>query len=149
MQSPDRRSKPKRWEINAISFIFLYSIANSILYQWPLYSRAVSSIEVFDVGGFFSIATLFVLQLTISLTVLLVFSLVSQRLTKALCILLFFGNSIAVYFITSYGVILDSTMMGNIYNTKFSETFEFVNPKLMLYAFFWGSFPVYLYLGLV
>ncbi|MBR5217529.1 MAG: DUF1705 domain-containing protein, partial [Oscillospiraceae bacterium] len=34
---------------------------------------------------------------------------------------LFVGNGVTLYFINSYNVIIDRSMMGNVFNTRFSE----------------------------
>lgn len=138
------RWRKSKWNCNIISFIFLCSIINSMLFQGPLYHRAVLTIETIDLGAALSLATLFVFQLLISIVVLTAISFVSIRLTKLVCMLLAIGNAVALHFIVAYGTILDASMMGNVINTSFSEAAGFGHPKLILYIVFFGIFPVYI-----
>jgi lipid A ethanolaminephosphotransferase len=70
----------------------------------------------------------------------LIFSL-SRYVGKFLMVLFFIINSIAVYFINTYGVILDESMIGNVLNTKFEELISFFSMKLILYLIFFGIIP--------
>ncbi|MFL6719085.1 MAG: phosphoethanolamine--lipid A transferase EptA [Burkholderiaceae bacterium] len=130
-----------RWQCDIVSFIILYSVGNSILFQGPLYHRAILSLDAINFSGFLSLATLFVFQLVISITILTAISLVSISLTKLVCMLLTIGSAAALYFIVSYGTILDSTMMGNVFNTDLNEAAGLTHPKLLLYIFFLGIVP--------
>jgi lipid A ethanolaminephosphotransferase len=134
----------KKWHCDSVLFIFLYSIGNSILFQGPLYHRAALSLDAIDFGGALSLATLFVFQLLISIVVLSAISLVSIRLTKLVCMLLTIGSAAALYFIVAYGTILDATMMGNVFNTSFSEAAGFSHPKLLLYLVALGIIPAFI-----
>ncbi|WP_262496933.1 phosphoethanolamine transferase domain-containing protein [Pedobacter lusitanus] len=44
---------------------------------------------------------------------------------KSLLVLFFIINSIAVYFINTYSVIIDESMIGNIFNTNYQESSSF------------------------
>jgi lipid A ethanolaminephosphotransferase len=131
----------RKWPCDIVLFIFLYSIGNSILFQGPLYHRAILSLDAINLSGSLSLATLFVFQLVISISILTTISLVSISVTKLVCMLLTIGSAAALYFIVAYGTILDSTMMGNVFNTDFSEAAGFTHPKLLLYIFFLGIIP--------
>jgi lipid A ethanolaminephosphotransferase len=149
-----KKSRLVRWlsgtwwerEFDLVNFILSCSLANTVLFQWPLYSLAISSRSAFDWDAGLALATLFVLQLAISITVLGLAALVSVRLLKLLCILLTFGNAVALYFIVQYKVMMDVTMIGNIVNTNFSEASELAHPKLLLYVAFFGVLPALLIL---
>ncbi|OWW18298.1 phosphoethanolamine--lipid A transferase EptA [Noviherbaspirillum denitrificans] len=133
-----------KWRCNIVAFVFLYSIANSILFQGPLYHRAFLSLDAIDLGGSLSLTTLFVFQLLISIVILTIVSLFSIRLTKLVCVLLTIGSAAALYFIVTYGTILDATMMGNVFNTNLSEASGFSHPKLLLYLVFFGIVPAFI-----
>jgi lipid A ethanolaminephosphotransferase len=134
----------RKFHCNIVLFIFLYSIINSVIFQGPLYHRAVLSLEAIDIGGALYLATLFVFQLLISIVILTTISLISIRLTKLVCMLLTIGSAVALYFIVAYGTILDATMMGNVFNTNFSEAAGFSHPKLILFLVFLGIIPAFI-----
>lgn len=140
--------KIRKFHCNIVLFIFLYSIVNSMLFQGPLYHRALMSLEVLDFGGSLSLTTLFVFQMIVSMVILTAISLISVRLTKIVCALLTVGSAVAIYFIVAYGAILDATMMGNVFNTNFSEVTEFSHPKLMIFFVFLGIMPAFIIINI-
>lgn len=73
-------------------------------------------------------------------TFYLLFSL-SRRGGKVLLSLFFTINAIAVYFIHTYGVIIDESMMGNILNTNTEESSSFFSLKLVVYFLLLGALP--------
>jgi lipid A ethanolaminephosphotransferase len=60
---------------------------------------------------------------------------------KILLVLFFIINSIAVYFINTYSVIIDESMIGNILNTNYEESSSFFSIKLIVYLLFLGIIP--------
>lgn len=119
-------------------FLLFFALFNTVLFQWPLYSFAISTRSKFDWSTIFSVSTLFVFQMMISMIVLGVCALISIRFLKMLCALLTVGNSIALYFIVQYNVIIDAAMIGNIVNTNLKEASELGHPKLLLYILVLG-----------
>jgi lipid A ethanolaminephosphotransferase len=55
----------------------------------------------------------------------------------------FLINSIAVYFINTYGVIIDESMIGNVLNTNFEESSSFFSSKLVFYFIILGLVPTF------
>ena len=70
----------------------------------------------------------------------LIFSL-SRNFGKFLLSLFFIVNSIAVYFINTYSIIIDESMIGNVLNTKFEESSSFFSLKLIVYIILFGILP--------
>jgi lipid A ethanolaminephosphotransferase len=128
-------------ELGTGRFILLFSLFNTALFQWPLYAFALSTRAAFDWSTVLALGTLFVFQLTISMTVLGLCALVSIRFVKILCALLTVGNAAALYFIVQYKVVIDATMVGNIVNTNVKEASELAHPKLLLYVALLGVLP--------
>ncbi len=75
----------------------------------------------------------------------LLFSLVSSRYTiKPVLIAVFLTASLASYFMDSYNVIIDSTMIQNAMMTDTAELADLVNVKLILYFLILGVLPAIL-----
>ena len=53
----------------------------------------------------------------------------------------FILNSISLYFINTYDVMLDDSMMGNVLNTRFSEASGFFSTAAVMYVVFLGVVP--------
>ena len=133
-------------EAGAVRFILALALANTALFQWPLYALAASTRASLDWSSALAIGTLFVFQLTISLGVLGLCALVSIRLLKLACALFAAGNAAALYFIVQYKIVIDATMVGNIVNTNVKEATELAHPKLLLYVTVLGLLPAALIL---
>ena len=56
----------------------------------------------------------------------------------ALCHLL---TTAAVWFVNTYSVLMDESMMSNVFNTRGSEAGGFITPLLVLYFVLWGVVP--------
>jgi lipid A ethanolaminephosphotransferase len=124
---------PKKWQCSTLSFVWLFTLGNTLLFQLPLLTYARNHLPLDTLNAALMLITLTVIQAGLMLAVLLLVSLVSLRLLKILCIFFLFGNVLALYFMSSYNVILDRAMMGNVFNTDSRETLELVNIKLTLY----------------
>ena len=58
----------------------------------------------------------------------------------------FVADAVSLYFINTYDVILDESMMGNVFNTQFSEASGFFSFGAVLYVLFLGVIPcVYIF----
>ncbi|MBO9619492.1 MAG: phosphoethanolamine--lipid A transferase EptA, partial [Niabella sp.] len=84
---------------------------------------------------------LIVLMLVANAFVFYLIFFLSRRVGKALLALLFILNALAVYFINTYHVIIDGTMMGNVINTDRAEATSFFSVRLIIYLIFLGIIP--------
>lgn len=51
------------------------------------------------------------------------------------------GNAVCLYFVNTYNVLIDRSMMGNVFNTQFSESTSFLSWTMLLYALLLGIVP--------
>jgi lipid A ethanolaminephosphotransferase len=80
--------------------------------------------------------------LLLGCVIALLFALVDSRYTiKPVLITIFLLSSLAAYFMDSYNVIIDSTMIQNAVMTDFRESAELLNLKLVLYFLLLGIVP--------
>ncbi|MBJ7554826.1 phosphoethanolamine--lipid A transferase EptA [Marinomonas spartinae] len=126
------------------SFIIIAALLNAILYNWPLLSFSINNLDGLTLNSLHTIFTVFVvIYLETALALYLLF-LISRRLGKTLCVILALANSLAVYFVVTYNVILGTSMMGNVFNTKFSEASPFLSGKMFIYFVVLGMIPAWL-----
>lgn len=125
------------------SFVAAFSVANLLLFGWPLYAFAASTLHVASWSGVSNLLVLTVLQVALMVVALTALSLLSLRATKAVCVALLIGNALALYFIVTYHVLLDKTMMGNVFDTDRHEAFDLFHPKLLAYLFLLGVLPAW------
>jgi lipid A ethanolaminephosphotransferase len=123
------------------TFVAAFALANLLLFGWPLYSFARSTIDVASWTGVLDLAVLTGLQAALMVVALTAVSLLSIRAMKAVCIALLIGNAIALYFIHAYNVMFDKTMMGNVFDTDRQEALGLFHPTLIAYLLALGVVP--------
>ena len=127
-----------------LGFLLTVAFVNALLFQRPLYALALSTLSALDWSGGLALTLLFVLQFTATFTIFSLLGLVSTPLLKIVIIVLTLGNAVALFYIDKFGVVLDRTMMGNIFNTRLSEASDLFHPKLLLYVLLFGVMPSWL-----
>ena len=127
--------------LSTSTFVILITLLNLALYHWSLLSFSSKNLDIFTLNGMQTLFTVFAVIYLVTALFLYPLFIISRRLGKAVCILFAIGNSLAVYFVITYNVILDKTMMGNIFNTQYSESSEFLNPTLFVYFLVLGLIP--------
>lgn len=89
-----------------------------------------------------SIGFLVSLSLGFTAVLMLLLTLIGWRFsTKPVLILLFLLASVAAYFMNTYDVVIDHTMIKNIVRTNYREAFELLSLPLLGYVFMLGLVP--------
>jgi lipid A ethanolaminephosphotransferase len=135
--APDRL----RFTPTATAFIAVAAVLNALLYHLPLFSFAADNLHLASFTGDLTLATLLVVLLSETVLVFTLLAVISERLLKPFCMLIAMGNAVAVYFVVTYHVVLDETMMGNVLNTDFAESSEYLHPILIVYVLALGVLP--------
>ena len=104
----------------------------------------LSNLQLGSVGGILTLLSIFIGLFTITSFLFHLLALISSKVLKAFSVFMVIGNSFALYFILSYQVILDRSMMGNVFNTDSAEAFSYYHPKIFLYIVIFGLIPAYL-----
>ncbi len=111
--------------LKLVHFVLFMSVLNFIFFHFPFYTFVFKNVDYKSFGGIVLIGSLMVLMLVMNALVLYLFFSASRRFGKSILVLFFLINSVAVYFVNTYSVILDETMIGNILNTRYSESSGF------------------------
>ncbi|TYL49302.1 phosphoethanolamine--lipid A transferase EptA [Marinomonas sp. IMCC 4694] len=127
-------------------FIVVLALLNTILYNWPVLLFSLQNLDGVTLNSARTLITVFAVIYLVTTLVLYAVFLLSRRLGKVISAITAIANSLAVYFVVTYNVILDKTMMGNIVNTQFSESSQFLTPTLILYVMVLGLLPAWLIL---
>lgn len=118
------------------------ALFSTLLFNWPIVSYINKHL------GFDSEISIPVLIACFSLvwvlTLLLFFScsLIHKRLYQLVIFISFSFNACALYYLAEYGVFLDKSMMGNIFNTRGEEAFAYFDFKVVLYWLVFGLIPI-------
>ncbi len=122
-----------KFRIGLLPFILGYGLVNMVLFQGPALRHALSVTDLSNAAGWVTLASFEVLQIFLFFFLLYGIALISVRLMQAVAVVLFVANSVALYFITTYNVLLDESMIANILNTDPREAGGFTTPALL-----WG-----------
>ena len=119
--------------IVVISAVFLVLFNNVAFFRDVVKVYPVSWVNI---GFLASLAVVF------TCVIILLLVLVSSRYTfKPILILILLLSSVASYFMNNYGVVIDHTMIQNIFTTNVKEATELFSFKLVLYILFLWLLP--------
>lgn len=127
-------------------YILGISLLNLFLFHFPFFQFVLANIDRSTSSGLLLVISLFIMMIIANYLVFYIILFRFISVGKILLSLLFIGNSVALYFINTYSVIIDESMIGNILNTKYSESSSFFSLKLVAYLIFLGIIPSYLIL---
>ena len=131
----------KNIKIKLPLFALLFSAINVLLYHYPFYIFVNSRLDILSANGFTLLISLIVCALLLNALVFYIGLYVFREVGKGIIALFFIINAIAIYFINSYGVILDKSMIGNVVNTNYEESSAFMSIGLVVYLFLLGVLP--------
>lgn len=122
------------------TFASILSLVNLVLFHAPFYQYVLNNIE----PGFNGVVIVVSLVLIMFLANFLAFTLLlflGGLIGKLLVSAFFLCNAMSLYFINTYQVMLDDTMMGNFWNTQYSEASGFFSWAMLLYVLILGVIP--------
>ncbi|UIR54789.1 phosphoethanolamine--lipid A transferase EptA [Sphingobacterium sp. SRCM116780] len=122
-------------------FALLMSFLNFLFFHFPFYVFVFNNVDYTSLNGIAIIISVMILMLVANAFVFYLICCLPRNVGKFLLIIFFITNAIAVYFINTYGVIIDKTMIGNILNTNYAESSSFFSMKLLLYIILLGILP--------
>ena len=130
-----------RWEVGAVGFALATAAANAVVYNGPLFAFAAGALEVLSVHGLAALGTVALVVFSSTAFCLVLLLMIAPTLAKSICMLGAIANATAVYFVVSYGVILDREIMGNVVGTNFAEAADYVGPWLIVVVAALGGLP--------
>lgn len=127
-------------------FALLMSALNFLFFYFPFYSFVFNHVDYKSFNGVILVISLVILTLVLNAFVFYLIFFLSRFVGKILLIITFIINALAVYFVNTYSVIIDESMIGNVLNTNHEESSSFFSIKLILYIVFLGIIPsIYIY----
>jgi lipid A ethanolaminephosphotransferase len=122
-------------------FVLLMSLLNFLFFHLPFYTFVVQNVDYKSLNGIILIISLMILMLVLNAFVFYLVFFLSRFVGKFLLVVFFIINAIAVYFVNTYSVIIDESMIGNTLNTKYEESSSFFSIKLVVYVLLLGVIP--------
>lgn len=127
--------------IKIVHFSLLISCLNFLFFHFPFFNFVFNNVDYKCLNGITIIICFIILMLVAnSLAFFLMFFLL-RFVGKIILVLFFVVNAIAVYFVNTYGVIIDESMVGNVLNTNYAESAGFFSIKLLFYVVLLGVIP--------
>ena len=124
----------------------IMSIFTLVAYHKPFFRLVIDNIE----GGFNGVMItggLAVIMLALNYFFYYLVMRPGKIAGKCILAFLFVADAISLYFINTYEVLITDKMMGNVFNTQFSEASGFFSISFLIYLIFLGSVPsVWLFL---
>lgn len=122
-------------------FAMIMSAVLLLLFHYPFFKFVFNNVDYKSFTGISIIISLVIAMLVANAFVLFLIFFLSRFVGKFLLIVFFLINAVAVYFVNTYSVIIDESMIGNVLNTNYSESSSFFSIKLVLYLIFLGVIP--------
>ena len=128
-------------DIKITHFVLIMSILNFIFFHLPFYNFVYSDLNCKTFSGIAIISSLIILMIVLNAFVFYLFFSISKFVGKPLLIVFFILNSIAFYFVNTYSVIVDESMIGNVFNSNYEEATSYFSLKFILYVLLLGVVP--------
>ncbi|MGV6829510.1 MAG: phosphoethanolamine--lipid A transferase EptA [Flavobacteriales bacterium] len=135
-------------KIKLNKYVLFFSFINLILYHIPFYNFVFKNFDIKSSIGILLIISLTIAALFLNALFFYLILYLFRKVGKWLLVLFFIINSIALYFINTYGVIIDESMIGNVLNTNYEESSSFFSLGLLIYILFLGLTPSFLLIKL-
>lgn len=117
---------------------------NTLLFHFAFFDFAYQQLTSGIVTRLLLLLSLVVVMLTANFFAFYLLFSLSRRMGKIALSLFFLLNAVAVYFIHTYHILVDESMISNVLNTNLEESSSFFSWKLVLYTLLLGGIPSFL-----
>lgn len=121
-------------------FAAILSAFTLFAFHFPFFSYVAGNVT----GGFncfVIMASLVLMMFTLNYFVYYLVLFLGRIVGKCILAFTFLADAVTLYFINSYEVLINSKMMGNVFNTRYSEASGFFSWSLIAYIVFLGIIP--------
>ncbi|MDC6390587.1 phosphoethanolamine--lipid A transferase EptA [Maribacter sp. PR1] len=133
-----------RHSVKLAHFVLVASTVNFLFFHYPFFKYVFTALDYQSFGGITIIVSLVIAMLVANAFALYLIFFLSRFVGKLVLAFFFIINAVAIYFVNTYHVIIDPTMIGNILNTNYEEASSFLSFRLLLYVILLGIIPVIL-----
>ena len=132
-------------KIKLTTMCVVLSVFTVLAYHFPFFSLVLKNTEG-GLNGTLIFAGLAVLMLALDFFFYYLILYAGRFVGKCILAFTFIADAITLYFINSYEVLITDKMMGNVFNTQFSEASGFFSLSAVMYVVFLGILPcVYIF----
>lgn len=123
--------------LKANALILTCTLAFTLFYNWSFFRHFKDAYEVFNLPFFISIGIVL-----FSVTALFLSLLCYRSTTKPVLMLLFLTAAFTSYYMNTYDIVVDSTMIQNIVQTSVKEASDLFTWKMVGYVAVLGILPI-------
>ena len=127
--------------LKTTQFVLLISVLNLLLFHYPFFEFVFKSLDYTTLNGFATIISLAIVVVALHFFIFFILFYISGIAGKIVTAIFFIINSISIYFINTYSIIVDEGMINNVLNTRFVEASSFFSFKLIFYVIIFGIIP--------
>ena len=127
--------------LSLFAFSAIVSLGTLAMYNIPFFQYVAHNTNEGAGGKFFLLASLVVLMLAVNFMMSYLTMFLLRKVGRIVLALLSVINATAVYFIFTYSVMIDTTTIGNVLNTRYSEASAFFSWPLWLTIIVLGILP--------
>lgn len=131
----------RSWALTATQFVFIITFANLVLYHYPLFSFIVSHLDISTNNGILTLLIVVVIITAFTAVIFLLLFTIGRWLALPLIIMIAMINASALYFMVNYQIVLDKTMIANIFNTRVIESNQYFSFDFFIYLLVFGIVP--------
>lgn len=129
------------FQLTQTKLIFIVSILFVLFYNYAFFDNVLKVYPLNGLNILFIISLVLILVLVTNI-VLNIFS--SKYTSKAILILVVVVSAFTGYFMDSYNIVIDDSMIRNVMQTDLKESRDLLSFKMFLYLLFLGLIPAFL-----
>ncbi len=127
--------------ITLFTFSSIVSIGTLLLYNLPFFNYVADNTHGSLYGTILLLVSLVIVMLTLNFMMTYLIMFFMRIIGRILLALFSLINATAIYFISTYSVIIDATTIENVFNTRYSEASGFFSWSLWLSLLAFGLLP--------
>ena len=128
--------------ISLLSFAALLSAVNVLLCNIPFFSFVLQHTTLTGASRWAFVFSLLLLMFVLNAFVCYLLLFLTRYVGRVLLAVAHLLSVACVYFVMTYHVIMDSSMLSNVFNTRYSEASGFITWQLVLWFIFFGILPL-------
>lgn len=128
-------------KISLTRFVLIVAFLNFIFFHYPFFGYVFKNLDYSSFGGILTVLSLMILMVVANAFAFYLFCFLFRYISRVFLSVFFVISAIAVYFVNTYSVIVDESMIGNVLNTNYEESSAFFSFKMVLYVVLFGILP--------
>ncbi len=130
----------RKTSLSIISLILsIYTLA---AFHYPFFREVLANID-YNFKGILITAGLGVIMLALNFFLYYLLLFIGRTVGKIILALTFVADAACFYFIVTYNTLITDKMMGNFYNTQYSEASGFLSWVMLAYLLVLGGIPIF------